>query len=291
MKTHRIWTIATLIWFFALFNVERLLPQIDIASFVYGLAAVVGVSMLASPLLRRHNFGIVAAGFSAVWLIGKCILGYSLDLEALPIALLEVSSLIVSQYLCLEFARHTDEFELTSRQMLDVLKATSVPTVQECEPAFLEEIRRARRHERPLTFVALTPGTVTSDVLAALAQTVTASLSKEYVLGGISRILQLETKSHDLAVRVGDQILMLLPETDVDQASAMCKRLQMSVAERLQIPVNTEAFAFGSDELTLTGVMDRLGRQNANVHAPKPEIFELRLKETTTPEVSRLTAS
>lgn len=291
MKTHRIWTIATLCWFFALFNVERVFPQVDIASFVYGLSALIGVSMLASPFLRRQKFGLIAACFGVIWITGKCMLGYGVDLSALPIALTEAYALVASQYLCLKVAQNTDEFVMTSRQMLEVLKATSVPILQESEPALLEEIRRARRHERPLTFVSLTPGAVTSDVLAELVQKVTESLSKEYVVGGISRILKKETKSHDLAVRVGDQILMLLPETDAGQAEAMSKRIQSAVAEKLRIPIATEAFAFGTDELTLSGVLDRMGMQTLDKRAPDAEVFELRPCKPDVPRVATLSAS
>jgi GGDEF domain-containing protein len=280
MKTHRIWTIATVCWFFALFNVERLFPQVDIASFVYGLATLIGVSMLAFPFLRRRSFGLVSAGFGIIWIVGKCLLGYSVDLSALPIAFAEASALLVSQYLCLKVALNSDEFEETSRQMLAVLRATSVPMLHESEPALLEEIRRARRHERPLTFVSLSPGAVTSDALAGIVQRVTESLSREYVVGGISRILQRETKSHDMAVRVGDQILMLLPETDVTQAKAMCRRIQNTVGEQLHIPMNSEVFAFGSDELTLSGLLDRIGAQSRDNWASNAEVFELRPSRT-----------
>lgn len=291
MQTHRTWTIVTLCWFFALFNVERIFPQVDIASFVYGLSTLTGVSMLASPFLRRQNFGLVAACFGVIWIVGKCMLGYGVDLSALPIALTEVCALVASQYLCLKVAQNTDEFVITSRQMLEVLKATSVPLLQESEPAILEEIRRARRHERPLTFVSLTPGAVTSDVLAGLVQKVTDSLSKEYIVGGISRILRKETKSHDLAVRVGNQILMLLPETDASQAEAMSRRIQAAVSEKLKIPMTTEAFAFGTDELTLSGVLDRMGMQTLDNRAPAMEVFQLRPSNLDVPGIATASAS
>lgn len=291
MKTHRIWTAATLCWFFALFNVERAFPQVDLASFVYGLATVIGVSMLVSPFLRRQKFGLVSAGFGVVWIVGKCFLGYAVDLSALPIALTEACSLVVSQYLCLKVAQNTDEFAQTSAQMLQVLKATSVPDLRESEGAFLEEIRRARRHERPLTFVSLTPGETTPEALSGLVQQLTDSLSKEYVVGCISRMLKTETKSHDLAVRVGEQLLMLLPETDVEQATAMSRRLTTGISDKLGIPVDSEAIAFGKDELTLSGVLERMAVPNLDERAPKAEVFELSQSKSSAPYLDAVNAS
>lgn len=275
MKTHRIWTIATLFWFFALFNIERVFPEIDIASFVYGLCTLVGVCMLAFPALRRQNFGVVTAIFGMLWILGKCVLGYGVTLDSLPISLVEAYSLVISQFLCLKVAQNTEEFEIASGQMLEVLKATSVPDLKQSEGVMLEEIRRARRHERPLTFISLTPGIVRQEALAALIQKLTDSLSKEYVVGGISRVLRRDTKTHDLAVRVDDQILMLLPETNTHQAEQMVARIKTRVQEDIGVPMTSEVYAFGVDEVTLSGVLDRMGVPPLDSRRPSADIFEL----------------
>ena len=210
-----------------------------------------------------------------LWILGRCWLGYPVTLESLPIALVEAYSLIVSQYLCLKVALNTEEFEVASSQMLAVLQATSIPEFKRSEGIMLEEIRRARRHERPLTFISLTPGTVSQSALAALVRKLTDSLSKEYIVGGISRILKSETKTHDLAVRVGDQILMLLPETSDQQAQSMVTRIKTSIHERLGVPMSSEVYAFGVDEVTLSGVLDRMGMPAFDNGGVAAEIFEL----------------
>lgn len=275
MRTHRIWTITTICWFFTLFNIERVFPQIDVASFVYGLCTLIGVSMLAFPSLRRQQFGLVTLVFGMLWILGRYWLGYAVTLDSLPIALVEAYSLIVSQYLCLKVAQNTEEFEVASGQMLDVLRATSIPDFKRSEGVMIEEIRRARRHERPLTFISLTPGNVRQSALAALVQKLTESLSKEYVVGSISRILKSDTKTHDLAVRVGDQILMLLPETSSQQAESMVTRIKTSIHQRLGVPMASEVYAFGVDEVTLSGVLDRMGMPAFDNGGVAAEIFDL----------------
>jgi hypothetical protein len=285
MKSHRLWTTATLCWFFTLFNIERFVPEINLASYVYCLAAVAGVAMLALPTVRRLPFGLTASGFGILWIVGKCMLGYTLDLNGLPLAMTELLTLVVSQFLCQKLAQNTDEFELTSAQLLDVLRANSVAGLQESEPQLLEEIRRARRHERPLTFVTLTPGEATPENLSALVRKMEQSLGSEYMIGSISRLLETRTKSHDLAVRIGNQFLMLLPETSSDQARLMAERLKSDVERQLGIQMNTETWAFGVDELTLSGILERLNIGSAE--SPRtPTVFELRPAKQ--PEHSRL---
>ena len=284
MKTHRVWTITTLSWFFALFNIERFLPSVNIASYVYGLATVAGLSMLAFPALRRQPFGLTAVGFGIMWIVGKCMAGYAVNLDTLPIALAEAAALVITQFLCLKVAQNTDEFQMTSAQLLEVLRANSVAGLKESEAQLLEEIRRARRHERPLTFVALKPGEMTSHALSELVRTMEQSLSGEYMIGCISRILEATTKSHDLAVRVGNQFLMLLPETDAEQAKVMAQRLQSDVADELGIQMKTETYSFGVDELTLSGVLDRLDMQSLEYEPPQmPATFEIRPRKQCVP--------
>ncbi len=276
MESHRIWTATTVCWFFAVFNVERIFPQVNIASFVYFMATVAGVSMLAIPALRRQRFAVTAVGFGLVWITGRCMLGYNVDLATLPLVLTEAFVVAVSQFLCLRIAQNADEFEMKSTQMLEVLTASSAPDLREFEAALLEEIRRARRHERPLTFVSITPGTLSSDALTELVQQLTKSLTAEYMAGCLSRLLSTKAKSHDLTVRVGDQFLMLLPETNAEQAQAMSRRIQFDMLQQLGVSVRTDTYAFGIDEVTLSGVLDRLGIQPLTDAAAKFEVFDLR---------------
>jgi hypothetical protein len=232
--------------------------------------------MLAMPQLRRRPFAFTSSGFVVLWIVGKCLLGYSVDLNELPVSLTEVFALVISQFLCLKVAQNTDEFDMTSAQLLDVLRAASVGGLHECEPRLLEEIRRARRHERPLTFVALNPGSITPAALSELVRKMETSLSREYLIGCISRILRSTTKSHDIAVRVGDQFLMMLPETSETQARHMAHRVQCDIENQLGICIETKSYAFGVDELTLSGILERMNMNSPeNEHLRMSEVFDI----------------
>ena len=288
MESQRNWIAATLCWFFALFNVERIFPHVDISSYVYVLSTIAGISMLTLPMLRRERFAVTAVGFGLIWIVGRCMLGSDINLAVLPIVLFEAFALTLSQYLCLRIAHNMEEFETKSKQMLDTLRASSVPNLHDSEEVFLEEIRRARRHERPLTFVSLTPGEATSEALSELVRHLTNSLSKEYMIGCLSRVLSTTTKSHDLTVRIGNKFLMLLPETDVKQARAMSRRIRSDIFEQLGVTVNADTYAFGVDEVTLTGVLNRMGMQPGDNAEAQADIFALRPSK---PDARRLVAT
>jgi GGDEF domain-containing protein len=270
------WTIATLCWLFVLFNIERVIPAVNIASFVYVLSTVAGLLMLGSKRWRRQPFGLTATMCVITWIVGKSLLGYTVDLYSLPLSMTEVFAVVFSSWLCLRVARTSDDFAMSTRQLLEALRACAVPELREAEPQLLEEIRRARRHERPLTFVAIKPPQVTPESIQELLRQMEHSLGREYLVGSISEILAKDTKSHDIAARVGDQILMLLPETDGEQAVAMSRRLQDTIHDNLGVAVDVQSFVFGQDELTLTGVLDRMG-VNSLEATPQPpvEVYQL----------------
>ena len=277
MKTQPVWMIGALCWFFVLFNVERIVPDINLASFVYVLSTIAGLLMLGSRRIRSLPFGITAGGFVVTWIVGKSMLGYSVDIFYLPLAMTEVFSVLVSQYVCLKIAQNSDEFAMTSRQLLEVLRGCSVPDFRDAESQLLEEIRRARRHERPLTFVALTPTkTPPPEAIKSLLREMESSLSQEFMWGCISKKLANNTKSHDIAVRVGDQFLMLLPETSTEQAASLSQRILRDIDQSYGVSVQAQSFAFGVDELTLSGVLDRLGVNSIEARPPQvPEVYQL----------------
>ena len=102
------------------------------------------------------------------------------------------------------------------------------------------------------------------------------SLSREYLIGCISRILRSTTKSHDIAVRVGDQFLMMLPETSETQARQMAHRVQCDIENQLGICIETKSYAFGVDELTLSGILERMNMNSPeNEHLRMSEVFDI----------------
>lgn len=258
MKSHREWTLGALCWFFLLFNIERLVEAVNLASFVYFVAFLAAATMLWSRRARGVSFGWTSSAFLVLMLFGKAALGYSLNWQSLPLTGLEAACVAFSQWVALKVAQNTDEFLMTSRQLLGVLRARSVADLRHAEPILLDEVRRARRHERPLSLVGLSPLQETPQALRELVRQMELSLGKEYVIGCISEILDRTTKSHDLTVRVGDHLLMLLPETNAAQAQHAVQRLKRSISETIGVEVKSEVLEFGVDELTMTGVLDRL---------------------------------
>lgn len=264
MEQYRIWTIGTFCWLFLLFNIERMFDVINLASFVYPLASLLGVVVLFSYTVRHWPFMrmVIICVFSLV--IGKLSFGYALEIEALPITLLEAAALIITVLLCRQIGLSTDDFRSSANQILQVLKTCQVRDISDGQGDMLEEIRRARRHERPLSFVAFTPGRKRMPDLEKLIERLETMLEREYVFGCVGDILTTKTKSHDQITQIQDKFLMLLPETDKAGANSMVDRLESMIAFELGIDIESEIYEFGKDELTLAGVLDRVKGTNSD---------------------------
>ncbi|TWT61554.1 hypothetical protein [Rubinisphaera italica] len=280
MQAHRFWIISTICWLFILFNIERLFPTINIASFVYGLATLSGVCMLISKFARNSAFGLVSASFILALVIVKSILGYEIQLESLYLTLAEVAAVVLTMFLCRQIGQGIDEFALSTDQLLMTYSSNSVPGIKEAEPKLLEEIRRARRHERPLTFLALSAASPSQQPLEKMLRQLIQNIEEEYVTSCLSQFLSMETKSHDLIVRMDNKFLLLLPETNRSEAGQLSDRLKAASKSKLGIELTAQEYAFGVDELTLNGVLNRVS--SFGVKGRKQSVNEKYNMETAT---------
>ncbi len=214
--------------------------------------------MLISRFARKAAFGLVSASFILALVFVKCVLGYEVQLESLYLTLVEVAAVVLTMFLCRQIGQGIDEFALSTDQLLMTYYSNTVPGIKEAEPKLLEEIRRARRHERPLTFLALSAASPSQQPLEKMLRQLIQNIEEEYVSACLSQFLSAETKSHDLIVRMDNKFLLLLPETNRSGAGQLSERLKAASISKLGIELTAQEYAFGVDELTLNGVLNRV---------------------------------
>lgn len=260
MHVHRIQVAVTIGWLFLLFNIERIYEPINLASFVYALAALGGMLMLLFRPLRDaalyRPIGIALASH----IIVKCLLGYAISIENLLLTFSEAIAIAVTMGLAAMIGRNTDRFTKATHDLALMHRPDSVPSLEEAEPAFDREIRRARRHSRPLSLVTLRP--LPESLLQArpaFAVRLERELVGRYVFGLIAQALLEGTKSHDLIARSADGFTLLLPETNREQAEQMAARLSSLCSVVLGIEAHTIVAGFPDDELTMSGLLARAG--------------------------------
>ncbi len=96
MTRLRFWVSISFLWLTLLFNVERLHEPFNIASFVYVLAAVLGVLTLAIPPIMRLHPLWTTLGATVVLVSVKGLLGYSVAGQGLPLTVTEAVAVSIT---------------------------------------------------------------------------------------------------------------------------------------------------------------------------------------------------
>lgn len=257
MQNHRVWIAATFVWLFTLFNIERIYEPVNLASFVYALATLGSVSLLVLRPLRDLPLRWTASAALLTFFVTKCFVGYTVSFATLPITLVEAVAIAGTMFLAHRIGRHADAFTDTTAELLQTIRGRNIPALTDVEPDMQREMRRARRYERPLAIVTVRPrdpslGAALHLLVAQLEQ----DLVNRYSRGRLAEVLLDETKSNDLVAWDGDQFVIMLPETDRNQAVQMLSRVTGRIESLLKFQVATGLADFPNDEITWAGLLE-----------------------------------
>lgn len=243
------------LWMFAFFNVERIFPQINLASFVYAWAPLLAVGLLIWKPLRRLPTGVVVGGALVIAIGAKWGLGYPWSWEALPLTFVEAAAIAITVLLSRRVLEQIYEFQHLADQLAFISQGQELPSVADAEAAMNREMQRARRYDRPLAFVALTPD---NDSLESqheiFRREFETKLVFAFAVGQVGQLLVDETKSSDILAYQDGQFFLLLPETNEAQAKMLANRLVRRCREKFGIELSERLGHFPIDEITLGGL-------------------------------------
>jgi hypothetical protein len=258
MQKHRVWVAITVTWLFVLFNIERLNDSINLASFVYVLTTLLGVTMLLCRPARNLPISLSIASALILFVTIKCLFANGITSANLHLTLAEAISIVLTTVLAVRIGRDTDLFTDAARQLMLLNLHRRVPNNQDAEPDMQREIHRARCYERPLSLVTLRPETAAlPDTLSCLIHELRQELAEDYALGRIADLLMSETKNNDLLSYEHGQFVLLLPEANRNDAARLTARLRERIGELFDIRVETGIADFPNDELTYAGLLNR----------------------------------
>ncbi|MFG0332347.1 MAG: hypothetical protein ACF8TS_03200 [Maioricimonas sp. JB049] len=258
MQHYRLWVAGMVNWLFLLFNIERIHEPLDLASFVYVLVTIGSVCLLVFKRLRDIPLAWTLLGTLLVYVLFKAALGYHVSPQAWPIMAIEALAICITLFLATMIGRTADAFTESAAELVQIVRGREVPQLIDVEAAMQREIRRARRHERPLAMVTIRPQkTSISESMERLVRELEDDLARRYALGGLAELLLNETKSNNIVAWDGKQFLLLLPETQSDQAGQMLNRIRQRIRVSLGLQVDTGLSAFPGEEITFNGLLER----------------------------------
>lgn len=270
MTTLRIWIAATIAWLLLFLSIERFHEPINLASFVYVLASVAAIAVVAVQRRNSSSLGFLLISTLCLYLGLKVTLGYQVFGANLTITVTEACALLITVLLAQRIAASIDEFEEGAADVMTMhLSGRSTP-FESGQTDLYREIRRARQFKRRVSVMALaTDGTCTSVAMSRLIEEVQQNALRRYVDARVGSLLSQETKDCDIIAFNRDHFVVLLPEANVEQAARVGQRLRDLAHHKLGLSMQVGTATFPDQEVTLTGLLSRAESAMRSVHPPQ----------------------
>ncbi len=257
MKQLRWRIVALVIWLLLFFNIERLdideTSIVNIASFVYLLAAATATLFLLVPL-HRWQMQVTALGVITAYIALKLLHQRPVFEDFYKyITITEIVSLATVIYLGWLVNQSLRDFE-------EAVEAISLPEGRsrlldsnQFEQRMRAEIRRARRNQSSLCIAMLKLDPTTFE--AALHQTireVQSAMAKRYAQTRFGLSMSKSIRETDtLAQQAHDgSFLLLAPDTTAEQASQLIQRLSHQATEEMGLRFRSTIVSFPDSALT-----------------------------------------
>jgi hypothetical protein len=245
-------------WLFILFNLERLHAPLNVASFVYVIAAAVAVAIVAVKPLGTAPFQWLLSVPIGLFFLLKAYWEYPLLGQALPITVVEVCALTITAGLAQQIAVRLYGLEKASAGMITDEPGRQPDTLETAQSAMYREVRRARQHDRPLAVLAVSSsGQSVNATQERLLRELERELLDKYTNARIADMLLKETSDHGIVTQCNRHFLVLLPETDRDAADELVRQLNASVKKALGLKLRVGVSTFPDEEVTLVGLLQR----------------------------------
>ncbi len=236
-------------WLFAFYNIERLSNPINIASFVYVLAAACLIFVMLTPVYRLP-LSWIFAGIFPIYVFLKAYLGYAFFGRSLPLTVTE----LVAMGLTLVLGR------AVMNEVHEAREAVAQLTLSQLREGFpfevgqsliYREIRRARVNNRPLALLSIAPEKETlATAIDRFVREAQGEIMKRYVDARIADMLLQELQEFNIVTQRNDHFIALLAETSPENVERTVKQLRAASLEKLGVNLKIGHAVFPGEAIT-----------------------------------------
>jgi hypothetical protein len=269
------------LWFFFLYNIERLIEPMNLASFLYIYTALCAVLVLVLPSLKALTLGGVIVLAELIFLIGKRQFGYELVGPFLPITLTEMSAVAITLWLSNLIGLRLEHLQETLTSLAVGQMSEEVQTFDSGQGQIYREIRRARRYGRPLTLLAIATGDepVTgqrNDFAEPLPlQRFVGEMQREvlsrYLLTRLANLLVEELEDSSVITQRDGHFVILLPEVGYEQLPELLKKLEQAAHEKINLKLRIGVSTFPDRAVTFERLLEQAESQMLSKRPPAQE--------------------
>jgi hypothetical protein len=255
MKSLPLRCAATIGWVICLTEMDRRSDLFELGASAY-LLLVLSAAILVVPALRRVSALWVLAAAFPVYCALELLRG-PLDLASGGRSLIAFTGAAITIALASRLALRLVLAEDALDQLAIGTATAPATPFSRIQGDMFREVRRARRHERPLSLLAVS-------ARGAQPPPALAQVLEEARREGLDRFVGLKTKalldeqtagSAVIAEREG-HFLVLLPEAERQEAERVAKRLEQAASERHGIALHFGIASFPHQEITFDKLLE-----------------------------------
>jgi len=274
MTKLRLWFALLLTWLLVFFNIERFHEPLNIASFVYVLAAVVAILVVVLRNADGIRFGTLVAVMLFSLIVLKRMLGYQITGAALPITVTEACALLITAFVGRLIAMGIGEFEKNAHDVLHMHFDNHTPSLDSTQTQLYREVRRARKFSRPLTMLAMSASNAEqASVVSHFLEEIQQRGIRKYIDARLAQVLSDSISDCDLIAYGDHRFFVLCPELTHEQSAEVVRQLIENARTELGVELSVGAASFPNEEVTLGGLLEKAeaemqGREAQQISTP-----------------------
>lgn len=258
MKKSRFWLVSTFIWFFFLYNVERLGEPINIASFVYVYTVVCAGLIILIPWVHKFPFYLPSLVAMAPYFSIKHLMGYEIFGQNLPLTITEICFIAITIFLTSKIGRIMAKLDQVVSELTIAPLLQGTHSFESGQGKIYREIRRARHYHRPAALLAITLSDESiENSLDPFLQEAQRKIAREYVSARLANFLVEELQDTDVITKRNNHFVTLLPETSRDNIVDIVRRLQVDAKEKLGLNLRIGTSTFPDESVTFERLLER----------------------------------
>lgn len=235
-------------------------PIINFASYFY-LAVIVAVPVtLFFPSISRVSVYVPLLVWAGVYLVLLQIINrnYSANQGELPVIVLEFLLLEGGVWFAHQLALQISHAE----SVMDALALSAFPNrandIDSENQRIKIELTRSRRYHRPLSLVVIESESEDEKTTREMLKSIQHDLLNRFTAARVGQIIDDRIRQTDLVLRDRrGRFIILCPETDLENASLLARRIAQAVKERTSLKVLWGAAAFPEEALTFDDLLQK----------------------------------
>jgi GGDEF domain-containing protein len=235
-------------------------PIINFASYFY-LAVLVAVPVtLFFPSISRVSAYVPLLIWAGVYLVLLQIINRnnSANTGELPVIVLEFMLLEVGVWFAHQLALQISHAE----SVMDALALSAFPNrandIDSENQRIKIELTRSRRYHRPLSLVVIESESDDEKTTREMLKSIQHDLLNRFTSARVGQIIDDRIRQTDLVLRDRrGRFIVLCPETDLENASLLARRITQAVSERTSLHVLWGVAAFPEEALTFDDLLQK----------------------------------